>query len=226
MKPTTDALQVTSNDKLELDGIVPVYSGTPLSSAKKVIIMLHGRGGDAESFVLLSRGVNVSGAAYLALNAERNSWFPQAVMAPIRQNEPWLSISLNIIKKVVTALTEHGFDYEQLCFLGFSQGAALALEYVARNPQKYGGVVAFTGCLIGDTLRPENYNGSLEGTSIFIGTSDIDPVIPLTRVNDSETILSAMGATVIKKVYEGMGHTVNNEELQMASVVLRSKIVA
>jgi phospholipase/carboxylesterase len=136
------------------------------------------------------------------------------------QNEPWLSSALGLIKEVVDEVTQQGITAENIYFLGFSQGACLALEFVVRHPQKYGGVAAFTGGLIGDKINPENYSGNFNGTPIFIGTGNPDPHVPLERVKESAGILEKMNAKVHLQVYEGRPHSISSDEIEEANRVI------
>ena len=201
----------------------PVASaGVPLSEAKKVLIMLHGRGDRASSFIRLFQELDVSGFAGLAPQAIQNTWYPHSFLMPLPQNEPQLSLSLSGVNELVDNVTGLGFAAEHIYFLGFSQGACLSLEYTARHAQRYGGVIAFTGGLLGDTVDVSNYAGDFAGTPIFIGSSDHDPHVPEARIDESEVILQQLGATVTKKIYPGLGHTINDDELQRASVLLNA----
>lgn len=194
-----------------------ITAGIPLKEAKKALIMIHGRGASSHDILSLSRHLDVDDFALIAPQADNNTWYPYSFLAPIPQNEPSLSKSLDTIAAVVENIQENGIEKEDIYFLGFSQGACLSLEFVARNASKYGGVVAFTGGLIGATLSDENYTGSFENTPIFIGTSNPDMHVPVERVNETETILKKMGASVTKKIYDNMGHTINQDEIDLAN---------
>ncbi|HYE53793.1 MAG TPA: dienelactone hydrolase family protein, partial [Chitinophagaceae bacterium] len=138
------------------------------------------------------------------------------------QNQPWLSSALDLLKELVNDITAKGIAADHIYFLGFSQGACLTLEFTARNAQRYGGVVAFTGGLIGDKVYTANYSGDFGGTPVFMGTSDPDPHVPVARVNETEVILQKMNARVIKKVYRNMGHTINQDEIDQATALIFS----
>ncbi len=194
-----------------------ITAGKPLKEAKKALIMIHGRGAGSNDILSLARHLDVADFALVAPQAEGNTWYPYSFLVPASQNEPSLSNSLNTISEVVKAVTENGIENENIYFLGFSQGACLALEFTARNTAKYGGVVAFTGGLIGDKVYEENYSGNFENTPIFIGTSDPDFHVPVERVNETEMLLKKMGASVTKKVYENMGHTISQDEINLAN---------
>jgi phospholipase/carboxylesterase len=164
-------------------------AGKSLKEANKVLIMVHGRGADARDILGLASHLNVSEFALLAPEATNNTWYPYSFLAKPEQNEPWLSSALNLLKYAIEEALSQGIATENIYFLGFSQGACLTLEFVTRNAQKFGGVVAFTGGLIGDKVNTENYSGNFNGTPIFIGTGNPDPHVPLERVNESISIL-------------------------------------
>ncbi len=194
-----------------------VVKGNELSAAGKVLILLHGRGGNAEDILSLASHLNVKDFTLMAPQATDNTWYPYSFLAPSSQNEPWLSSALKLVKELVDELYSKGLSYSNIYFAGFSQGACLALEFVARNAKSYGGVAAFTGGLIGDVLNNENYKGDFHNTPVFIGTSDPDPHVPVERVHDSSNILKKMNADVTTKVYPNMGHTISKDEIEQAN---------
>lgn len=200
-----------------------ITAGISLKEAKKALIMLHGRGASAHDILSISKYLEVSDFALIAPQAENNTWYPYSFLAPIPQNEPSLSKSLDRIAEVVAQVQENGIEKENIYFLGFSQGACLSLEFVARNAARYGGVVAFTGGLVGDHLSEGNYTGTFKNTPIFIGTSNPDVHVPVERVNESEVILTKMGASVTKKIYDNMGHTINQDEIDLANQLVFNK---
>jgi phospholipase/carboxylesterase len=189
-------------------------SGVALSDASVVVILLHGRGASARSILSLGDELSMPDVAYLAPQATRRSWYPESFMAPIEQNEPALSSALQVVSDTIGTVTDAGLSEEEVVLLGFSQGACLATEYVARHPQRYGGVVGLSGGLIGPEGTDFDYDGTLDGTPVFLGCSDQDPYIPLERVEETADVLRGMSATVTKRIYEGMGHTTNEDEIQ------------
>ncbi len=195
-------------------------AGKSLKEAKKALIMVNGRGADARDILGLASHLNVSGYALLAPEATNNTWYPYSFLAKPEQNEPWLSSALDLLKESVNEITSQGISPENIYFMEFSQGACLTLEYVARNAQKYGGVAAFTGGLIGDTLNEENYSGDFDGTPIFIGTGNPNPHVPIARVKESVAILEKMNAKVAIQVYEGRPHTITEDEIEEANRVV------
>jgi len=200
-----------------------ITAGVPLNEAKKALILLHGRGAGAHDILSVAKYLNVGDFALVAPQAENRTWYPYSFLAPIVENEPSFSNSLHAIAQVLIAVQQNGIEKENIYFLGFSQGACLALEFTARNAAKYGGVVAFTGGLIGDQVYEEHYHGNFGNTPIFIGTSDPDFHVPVERVNQSEALLEKMGADVTKKIYENMGHTISQDEIDTANALIFSK---
>jgi phospholipase/carboxylesterase len=192
-------------------------AGRKLEDADKALILIHGRGARAGDILFLADELAVGDYALLAPQATGNTWYPYSFMAPPAQNEPYLSSALGILKELVADVNAAGITNENIYFLGFSQGACLTLEFVARNAARYGGVVAFTGGLIGDKINPANYSGDFGGTPVFIGTSDPDPHVPVERVYATTNILKDMHAVVTEKVYPLMGHTINQDEIDQVN---------
>jgi phospholipase/carboxylesterase len=196
-----------------------IYSGNR-TNATKALIMLHGRGAGAEDILSLSGYFPVKDYLLAAPQATNNSWYPNSFLAVPDDNEPWLSSALGLISKLVSDMVKQGIKKEHIFILGFSQGACLTLEFAARNATRYGGIVGFTGGLIGDRIYPENYSGNFEGTPVFLGTSDPDFHVPVQRVNASSNILRKMGADLTEKIYPNMGHTVNQDEIDQVNKLI------
>lgn len=194
-----------------------ITAGKKTTEAKKALIMVHGRGGSAEDILTLANYLNVKDYALLAPQATGHTWYPYSFLMPPAQNEPWLSSALDVLKEVVDDVVADGIAAENIYFLGFSQGACLTLEFITRHAAKYGGTVAFTGGLIGDQLYPENYNGNFGGSPVFIGTSNPDPHVPVDRVKATEKLLKDMGADITVNIYNNMGHTISQEEIDWAN---------
>ncbi|HTO15644.1 MAG TPA: dienelactone hydrolase family protein [Edaphocola sp.] len=195
-------------------------AGKSLKDAKKILIMVHGRGANAHDVLGLATHFNVSDYALLAPEATNNTWYPYSFMAKSEQNEPWLSSALELLKTALEEIKKEGFPSENIYFMGFSQGACLALEFVTRNAERFGGIAAFTGGLIGDKINEGNYSGNFNGTSFFIGTGNPDPHVPIQRVNESVRILEKMNAVVHLKVYNGRPHTISQEEIETANLLI------
>lgn len=187
--------------------------GTDLKDAKLVVLLLHGRGADADSMVPIARKFEMKDLHFILPQAASNRWYPQSAFGPIEENEPDLSYALERIDMLVQELMSKGTAYEQIVFGGFSQGACLTSEYVARNARRYGGVFVFSGALIGPPGTSRDYPGSLDGTPIFIGGSDVDPWIPNYAIHETVVTFERMDAEVDFRVYPGMAHTVNQEEI-------------
>ena len=199
-----------------------ITAGKSLKDASRVLIMIHGRGGSAEDILSLASHLHVEDFALIAPQATNHSWYPLSFLAPPNSNEPGLGSALSMLKELVEELVAGGIKKENIYFLGFSQGACLTLEFITRNADRYGGAVAFTGGLIGDKIYSENYKGNFEEMPVFIGTSDPDPHVPVERVNESTAILKGMHADVTTKIYPGMGHTINGDEIDMAKKLVFS----
>lgn len=186
-------------------------AGKNINEASQVIIMLHGRGAEAETMLGLQGALNLQGFAMVAPQATGNTWYPFGFMVPRQENEPYLTSALDLIKYTVDDLVNKGFAYHQIYLLGFSQGACLTLEYAAQNAQPYGGVMAFIGGLAGEKLERERYKGDFESAPVFISNSDDDPHVPLQRSEETKAVLEELGAQVTLKVYPGMPHTINQQ---------------
>jgi phospholipase/carboxylesterase len=199
-----------------------VQSGAPLESAKAVMIMLHGRGASPRDILPLSAIIERPGVTYVAPTAAGGAWYPLPFIAPREQNEPWLSSALGVIESLVTDLMARGFPSEKILLLGFSQGACLASEFSIRHPRRYGGVLALSGGLIGapGTKWDDVTTTALKGTPVFLGCSDIDSHIPKERVIESDVVFTRLGARVTRKLYPGMGHAVNDDEIQNVRDIL------
>ncbi len=191
-------------------------AGAQPADAARAMVLLHGRGAPAEDILGLAGVLKLDDTAFVAPEAAGYSWYPLSFLAPMEANEPGLSSALARIGEVIEELGARGVEPERIVLLGFSQGACLALEYAARNPRRYGGIVGFSGGLIGPPGTPRDYPGSLAGTPIFLGCSDRDPHIPLERVRESTKVLKRLGADVMERIYPGMPHTVNDDELEHA----------
>lgn len=190
-----------------------LQAGAPLDRARAAMVMVHGRGATAQSILWLSEELQQSDFVYLAPQAAGNTWYPHSFMQPIPLNEPYLSSALKAVGDVIERLSRSGFGYERIMLLGFSQGACLASEYVARNARRYGGLVGLSGGLIGPDGIPRNYTGSLEGTPIFLGCSDTDAHIPKSRVLHTAEVLRLLDGQVTERLYPNMGHTIIEDEI-------------
>jgi predicted esterase len=195
-------------------------AGTPVGNARAAAILVHGRGASAQDILSLVPHIGAPGIAYFAPQAHASAWYPEWFMAPNEKNEPWLSSALGLLGWLLADIQSQGIPPERIALLGFSQGACLALTFAARTAQRYGALVGFSGGLIGPPGAPFVFSGLLEGTPVFLGCSDVDPHIPLERVEETARILASLGGVVDKRIYPGMGHTVNEDELAAARALL------
>ncbi|MHB1225193.1 MAG: alpha/beta hydrolase [Gemmatimonadaceae bacterium] len=197
-------------------------AGPPLAAARAAVVMVHGRGATAESILTLAPELRTDDVAYLAPQAGGGAWYPYGFMAPMDRNEPGISSGLKAIGRVIAHAEAAGIPAGRILLLGFSQGACLATEYAARHARRYLGVAALSGGLIGPDGTPRDYPGSLDGTPVFLGCSDVDGHIPAARVRDSAEVLRLLGGDVTMRLYPGMGHTVNADEIDAVRAMLVS----
>ena len=193
-----------------------LHAGAAVEGARAAVVMLHGRGATAEDILSLRRPLAASGVAFLAPQAASRTWYPYSFLAELERNEPHLSSALRRVESLVADLERQSLPAERTVLLGFSQGACLACEFAARNARRWGGVVAFTGGLIGPPGTPRDYPGDLTGTPVFLGAGDPDPHVPRQRVEETAQVLRRMGAEVELRIYPGLGHSINDEELERA----------
>ena len=201
-------------------GLPLAAAGKPLAEARGAVILIHGRGASAESILELAAYLPQPDLAWLAPQAADSTWYPYSFLAPLEKNEPYLSSALARVAEVVALAETAGLPPERIFLGGFSQGACLASEFVARNARRYGGLIAFSGGLIGPDGTPRDYAGSLSGMPVFIGCSDVDPHIPVGRVRETAAVLARLGATVDSRIYPRMGHTINQDEMDAAAALL------
>jgi predicted esterase len=187
-------------------------AGQALERARVALVLAHGRGATARDILTLAEELDRPACAYLAPQAAGNTWYPNSFLAPLPSNEPDLSSALQAIADALARVAAAGIPPERTVLVGFSQGACLTLEYVARHARGYGGVAGLSGGLIGPDDTPRDYAGSLAGTPILLGCSDVDPYIAASRVEDSAETLRRLGAAVTLRLYPGMGHTINEDE--------------
>jgi phospholipase/carboxylesterase len=196
--------------------------GAPLSSAKAAMIMVHGRGASADDILSLAPVLEAPLLAYLAPQAAGNTWYPNRFFAPIPSNEPGISSALSVLADVEARALKEGVPSEAIILLGFSQGACLVLEYAALNARRFGGVIGLSGSLIGPQDTPRDYRGSLQGTPVFMGCSDVDPHIPKERFLESADVFKRLGANVNACIYPGMGHMINEDEIEAVKAMVRA----
>ena len=201
-----------------------LMAGEPLGRARAAMLMVHGRGARAEDILSLAEQFNQPDFVYLAPQAAENTWYPNRFLVPMEQNEPWLSSALAFVDRTLSQIITAGISYKQVILLGFSQGACLALEFAARNARHYGGIVGLSGALIGPDNTPRNYPGSLAGTPVFLGCSDVDFHVPKERVDQTADVMRTLGGEVTEHLYPNMDHTVNQDEIKIVRGMMSSLI--
>ena len=199
------------------------HAGAPLGVADAAVVLLHGRGATATSILDLGDAFYTHGVALVAPQASHNRWYPDSFLAPRKRNEPDLSSALSTVEEVVTAVASH-LPLNRIVVGGFSQGACLAAEYVARNPRRYGGLVVLSGGLIGPMGTTFEYTGDLDGTPVFVGSSDVDPYIPVERVHETRAVFERLGGRVTERIYENAAHTVTDDEVAFVGDLLASLV--
>ncbi len=193
----------------------PIRSaGMPIDEAKAVILALHGRGARAEDIISLIEQLNLPSFAVVAPQAANHAWYPNRFLAPLASNEPWLSSALALVERGLSRIAAAGIPPERTLLLGFSQGACLALEFAARHARRYGGLVGLSGALIGPEDTPRAYPGTLSGTPVFLGCSNVDPHVPKECISQAAEVLRSLGGEVTERLYPGMAHTVNEDEIE------------
>ena len=194
-----------------------ITAGKNIHDSTRALILIHGRGATAEDILGLGQELHTTDFALFAPQATNYTWYPYSFLAPVTQNEPWLSSAISVLGEIVNDINKQGIPSERIYIAGFSQGACLTLEFATRHAQKWGGIAAFTGGLIGDKLNLDNYKGDFQKTPIVIGSSNPDPHIPVERVQESTKVLRSLNADVIEKIYPNLGHTISYDEIAIAN---------
>ena len=222
-----DLFQITSTDTFQgpHQSLSPLETGALSSEVQLGMVMIHGRGASAQSILSLSGEIDARDKiTFIAPRAQGHTWYPYSFLAPTQKNQPGLNSGLQAVYNAVHQLVESGIPKNKIIILGFSQGACLASEFAARHPAKYGGIIALSGGVIGETVEIKRYSGDLKQTPYFVGCSDIDPHIPLERVEESARVFEHLNAKVEKRIYPGMGHTVNEDEIAFLNDLIHSMI--
>ena len=211
--------------------IATIHQGLPVLAygdkselARALVILLHGRGATAESMLPIAELLYTEKTRFIIPHAALNRWYPQTAFGPLEANEPDLSSALATIDDLVTGAVEEGFSHQQIFLGGFSQGACLAAEYVARHARRYAGLFVLSGALIGPPGLPRNYPGSLDDMPVFIGGSDVDPWVAFDFIKDTAGVFKRMGANVDFRTYPGMDHTVNQDEINAVRNMITNAI--
>ena len=198
----------------------PILSGgAPLDQAAGALVLLHGRGGSAQEMLTLARDLS-SSLAWLVPEAAGRMWYPYSLLEKVERNRPHLNSALALLKRVMEKAEAANIPADRVLLFGFSQGASVVLEFAARNPRRYAGIVALSGALLGPEGTPRDYTGSLAGTPVFLGCGDVDPHLPKRRVDETAAVFERLGAAVTKKVYAGLAHGMNEDEMgKLRSIV-------
>ncbi len=199
-------------------------AGEPAGKARAAMLMVHGRGARAEDILSLTGQLALPGFIYYAPQAAGDTWYPNRFLAPLRDNEPWLSSALACLENVLARIQADGIPPERTLLLGFSQGACLSLEFAARHARRYAGLVGFSGALIGPEDTPRDYPGSLAGTPVFLGCSDVDPHVPKEYVDASARVLRRLGGEVTERLYPNMDHSVNPDEIEFVRGLMQTAV--
>lgn len=203
----------------------PLHTAGPaLEDAPAAIVLIHGRGATARGILDLGRELDIGGLALLVPQAAGRTWYPNSFLEPVTSNEPGLSSGLARIDSVFDTAISAGIDRSRIGLIGFSQGACLASEYIARNPRRYGCLGALSGGLIGETVVLDEYEGSLDDTPVFLGCSTNDPHIPASRVEETASVFRRLNAAVTMRLYEGLGHGINEDELSHLSTMVQAMV--
>jgi predicted esterase len=197
-----------------------LVSGAPLDSAAGAMILVHGRGGTAQGMQELARELDRPQFACLAPAAAGGTWYPFSFLEKIERNEPYLSSALRLLERSLAKAEAAAIPAERIVWIGFSQGACLTVEFAARHARRYGGAAGLSGGLIGPEGTPRDYPGSFDGMPAFLGSSDVDPHVPKRRVDETEAVFTRMGAAVTKRIYSGMGHAINADEMAQVRLLL------
>lgn len=195
-----------------------LVGGAPLGEATALLVLLHGRGGSAQEMLALARDLDRPRFAWLVPEAAERQWYPYSLLEKIERNRPHLTSALALVKRVLAKAPD--VPPQRVVLMGFSQGATVALEFAARNARRYGAIVALSGALLGPEGTPRAYEGSLEGTPVFLGAGDGDPHLPKRRVDEAAAVFERLGAAVTKRIYPGLGHAIDPDELAAAREML------
>ena len=203
-----------------------LHTGPELPQAAAVMILLHGRGAGASDILALAPHFPYPSLAFVAPQAEQSSWYPYSFLVPLQQNRSGVDSAMRVISSLVLESELQGIPKERVFLLGFSQGGCLALEFAAQHPARYGGVFGLSGGLFGPPGTAWEYEGSLDGTPVFIGCSDVDPHIPRSRVQETADALQRLGGDVTLSIYPGMGHTVSDAEIGAINAIIARSLDA
>ncbi len=202
------------------NGAALLVAGTPIATARGALVLVHGRGAEAGEMIGLAAELGADGFAWVAPQANGHTWYPYSFLSPLDRNQPDLDSALAVLSAITAGVADEGIAHERQLLLGFSQGACLVLEFAARSGCRWGGVAGLSGGVIGPPGTTWDRPAGLAGTPVFLGCSDVDPHIPVERVHESRDLLTRLGAVVDERIYPGMPHTINGEELDAVRALL------
>ena len=211
---------LTANDP-HAAGRVLTAGRSPEESAL-TLVLIHGRGASAAGMLPLVDALGVPDVSAIAPQAAGATWYPHSFLEPLEANQPYLDSALRRVESVVVGLLDRGVPSDRIAILGFSQGACLTSEFVARHPRRYGAVMALTGGLIGPAGTPRDHAGRLDGVPVLLASGDPDPHVPFERVLETERVLAGMGATVEVRRYPGRPHTISQDEIDACRKMLQA----
>lgn len=196
------------------------YKGVPVKSAERAVILIHGRGSDAEEILKLADDIWLPDTCYIAPQSDGDVWFPYSFRSPFIKNEEAVFNAFSKLKFIFSEIKDAKIDSDHVYIIGFSQGGCIAIEYAARNAKRYGGIFILSGALMGDSVAKNNYNGDFDGTPVFFGCSDIDEETPVYRINESAELVSKMNALVTNRIYTGIGKSIVPDEIAFINEIL------
>ena len=202
-----------------------VEAGVALGQAPAAVIMVHGRNAGPANILDLAMRFERPDLTYLAPAAAGGTWYPFSFMADIASNEPGISSGISVLNALVTRVEAAGIPKSRIVLAGFSQGACLTSEFAIRHPARYGGVLVFTGGAIGPPGTTWDGGQAFNGTPVFLGCSDRDAHVPESRARETAEVFRRLGADVTLRIYPGMGHVVNDDEIAFARGVLDRVVV-
>lgn len=198
-------------------------SGPAPEAVGKAVILIHGRTQSPADMFAIAERIDLPDIPYIAIEAADNSWYPDKFMAPLTNNQPHLGFALERLEALVVELEERGIPRECIILLGFSQGACLACEYLYRHPRRWGGLIAFTGGLIGPPeTRWSTQGDQLADVPVLISNGPTDPWVPMSRSRETADVFRRMGARVSEHTYPPREHGVIDDEIAQARSLLRS----